>query len=109
MNHLGCLAPKANWLKQKGNVLAQQLGLLVERQAPGLASLSSTLCGFLLRLQTHQTSHWHQTTSRRREAGSPCTLCIRKFLPQVPGKPTLESHRLERDYRAMPETILLAR
>ena len=41
-------------LNKKEMLLAQMLGLLEEKQASGLLSLSSTLCDFLLSLEPHQ-------------------------------------------------------
>lgn len=85
------LAPNINWLKQKGKWIGSKTWTLEEGQASGLVSLSSALCGFLLSLQPHQTSHQHITTSRRRgrAAGSSCSfvLSMRRPLPEAPGKP----------------------
>lgn len=93
------LAPNTNWLKQKENVLARKLRLLQERQASGLASLSSALCGFLLKLHTrpHTGTKQHPEEQQERQA-LPVALFIRRLLPEAPGKSILESHRLEENY-----------
>lgn len=104
------MAPNTNWLKQKENVLAQKLRLLQERQASGLASLSSTLCGFLLKLHTrpHTGTKQHPEEEQERQA-LPVALFIRRLLPEAPGKSILESHRLEENYWTTHEIIALAR
>ena len=99
--------PTQTGLNKKEMLLAQLPGLLEEKQASGLLSLSSTLCDFLLSLEPHQTSHQHITTSRRRqkEAGTSgsCVLSMRRLLPEALAKLTLESPWLEPDYRTIAE------
>lgn len=109
MNHLGCLAPNSNWLKQKGNVAGSMLGLLEEKQASGLLFCLPP-CDFLLSLEPHQTSHQYITTSRKRqkEAGvsGGCVLSMRRLLPEALCQTYSESPWLEPDYRTIAEASL---